>query len=232
MRLPPAHRHHRHSGQASCSKATVCNILKTFSANTSSSPAPLRFLVSFQVATRTYNGHMLRRQDTTGSFITFEGAATANCLESLLYSINALGQLSVTDGRIFSFSKRVGSARFVPSTSVGGISTTWELSGPTLRFDNSTFLNGTATLCLDTLSNTIEVYYLEAPPITCSPVVLTVASRQYFFHTISLLPNAKQCRYALESNKHPVTLLFRIQKICPPVLSRHLLQRTSQPLAR
>lgn len=176
---------------SSLSLIATLSLLKLSSTATSSSPPPPRFLVSFQVASSTSNGLMLRRQETTGSFITSEGAPTADCLQSPLYSINALGQLLVADGRVFSFSKSLRSARFTPSNSLGDISTTWKPSGATLNFDNSIFLNGTATPCLDSLSNTIEVYYLETPPTFCSTVVLTIVPRQYLPYQRSLMPNKK-----------------------------------------
>lgn len=161
-------------------KLPPCHLLKCFSEHSSAATSPGQFLVTFQTMSNTDHGHVRRRQNTAGNYIDGNGAATASCLASPTYFINNLGQLSTPDGRVISASKDAGFSRFVPSTTVSDISTTWKLSGSTLSFHNGTFLNGIATLCLNIVSDQVEMYYFAVPRPTCSMIALTIAPCQYY----------------------------------------------------
>ena len=96
-----------------------------------------------------------------------------NCLASTIYHLNSDGQLSAANGEIYSTTEGVVSEPFIPSAVVGNISTTWQLSGGVLSFNNDAFLNGSASLCMDPISENIEIYFLAVPPSSCIPIFLT-----------------------------------------------------------
>jgi len=113
--------------------------------------------------------------DQRQKFIKADGTTTEDCNTSNIYTLNFEGQLSVQSGAIYSISNGVTSEPFVPSTSPGSITTTWELSDSSIQWNNELFLidNGTAALCLDGQTNQVNVYFLTIPPATCTPVFLT-----------------------------------------------------------
>ena len=81
----------------------------------------------------------------------------------------------------YSTSGNVTSAPFVPSSTVGNISTTWELVAGTLSWENSLFYNGTASLCTDP-TGVVQAYFLAPIPIGCTPISLSQTSGQWVPH--------------------------------------------------
>jgi len=133
------------------------------------------FVVNFQATSRPNSGARRIRQTKVQGFITPDGNSTENCTQSTIYDVNSAGVLSLDDGEVYSTSTGISSILFAPASDVGNITTTWQFSGDTLRWNNEAFLNGTAALCLDQGSNAIYAYFLSVPPASCTPVELRTA---------------------------------------------------------
>ena len=146
------------------------------SAPSSSSPPVSEFLVGFQTASNSRVRKLRRDTGITSGFITPAGTVTSDCTQSDVCYINSQGQLSLVNGATYSTNTGVASEPFVPSTSPGTISTTWQLSGTVVKWNHVGFLNGTAALCLDPTSGTVQVYFTSPPPTSCISVILTSVS--------------------------------------------------------
>ena len=136
--------------------------------------APPGFLVTL---TSDINRPVHRRADP--SFLASNGTVTSNCHLSTTYSLTAGNQLSATDGSIFSTSPDIKYQPFVTNNTTGSISTTWQLFGNYLIWKNNAFQNGTASLCVDSTSKTIYVYFADPVPESCTPVYLTTLPGEY-----------------------------------------------------
>ena len=77
----------------------------------------------------------------------------------------------------YSTSEGIVSAPFAPSSSVGDISTTWQLDAGTLSWKNDNFLNDTAGLCSDS-TGMVQAYFLAPMPSDCVPISLNQAPGQ------------------------------------------------------
>ena len=133
------------------------------------STTPAGFLVGFQPSNRI--APQLRRRQALQGYITPDGQLTSDCSASPILAVTPEGELSAADGEIYSTSQGTESGPFIASSSPGNISTIWQLSDGTLRFNNASFLNGAASICAN--GGSVEAYYLIEPPPTCSPGVLT-----------------------------------------------------------
>lgn len=138
------------------------------------------FLISYQAPG---NSPLLRRD--VESFPTLDGHSTSACIHSPLFNLDSAGQLSVVNAgtsMTYSSSPGVISALFAPSGNVGNISTTWQLTAGTLSWQNSLFVNGTASLCSDP-TGAIQAYFLAPIPANCTAISLTQASGQNISHS-------------------------------------------------
>ena len=149
------------------------------SVSVSSTPSstPAGFLISFSAPS---NSRMHRRDVTL--FPSLGGQSTSACIHSPLFTVNSLGQLSVVNAgtsMTYSTSGDVTSAPFAPSSTVGNVSTTWELAGGTLSWNNSLFYNGTASLCTDA-TGVVQAYFLAPIPADCTPISLSQTSGLWF----------------------------------------------------
>ena len=133
------------------------------------STTPAGFLVGFQPSNPI--APQLRRRQALQGYITPDGKLTSDCSASPILAVTPEGELSAADGEIYSTSQGTESGPFIASSSPGNISTIWQLSDGTLRFNNASFLNGAASICAN--GGSVEAYYLIEPPPTCSPGVLT-----------------------------------------------------------
>ncbi|KAL2049355.1 hypothetical protein ABVK25_010365 [Lepraria finkii] len=138
----------------------------------SSSPPVSEFLVGFQTVPNSRLRKLRRNTGITSGFITPAGTVSSDCTRSDVCYINSQGQLSLVSGATYSTNTGVASEPFVPSTSPGTISTTWQLSGTVAKWNHAGFLNGTAALCLDLTFGTVQVYFNSPPPTSCIPVIL------------------------------------------------------------
>ena len=148
------------------------------------SSTPAGFLINYQAPS---NSRLLRRD--VEMFPTLDGQSTSACILSPLFKVDPAGQLSVVNAgtpMTYSTSPGISSAPFAPSSETGNISTTWQLVGGTLSWQNSLFLNGTAALCTDA-TGAVQAYFLAAIPDDCTPISLTQASGQCISH-----PNDEQ----------------------------------------
>ena len=133
------------------------------------STTPAAFLVGFQPSPPT--APQFRRRQALQGYITPDGKLTSDCSASPILAVTPEGELSVADGEIYSTSQGTEYGPFIASSDPGNISTIWQLSDGTLRFNNASFLNGVASICTNGVS--VEAYYLIEPPPTCSPGILT-----------------------------------------------------------
>ncbi len=133
------------------------------------STTPAAFLVAFQPSNSI--APQLRRRQALQNYITPDGKLTSDCSASPILAVTPKGELSAADGEIYSTSQGTESGPFIASSNPGNISTIWQLSDGTLRFNNASFLNGAASICAN--GGSVEAYYLIEPPPTCSPGVLT-----------------------------------------------------------
>ena len=143
------------------------------------SSTPVGFLISYQAPG---NSRLLRRD--VEMYPTLNGQSTSACIHSPLFNVDPAGQLSVVNAgtsMTYSTSPGVVSAPFAPSSSVGNISTTWQLAGGTLSWTNSLFYNGTASLCTDA-TGTVQAYFLAPVPDDCTPISLSEAPGLYIPH--------------------------------------------------
>ena len=131
------------------------------------SATPPTFLVGFQPSLPI--PPQLRRRQVQ-EYITPDGQLTSDCSASAILAVTPEGELSAGDGGIYSTSQGTESGPFIASRYPGGISTTWQVSDGTLRFNNASFHNGAASICAS--GGLVEAYYLIEPPPTCSPGVL------------------------------------------------------------
>ena len=133
------------------------------------STTPAAFLVGFQPSNPI--APQLRRRQALQGYITPDGQLTSDCSASSILAVTPEGELSAADGEIYSTSQGTESGPFIASSNPGNISTIWQLSDGTLRFNNASFLNGAASICAN--GGSVEAYYLIEPPPTCSPGILT-----------------------------------------------------------
>ena len=132
------------------------------------STTPPSFLVGFQPSNPI--APQLRRRQILQEYVTPDGKLTSDCSASAQLAVTPAGELSAGDGGIYSTSQDTESGPFIASSNPGNISTTWQVSDGTLRFNNASFLNGAASICAT--GSSVEAYYLIEPPQTCSPGVL------------------------------------------------------------
>lgn len=136
--------------------------------NPSSTPAG--FLIAFSAPG---TSRLLRR--AVEMYPTLNGESTSACIHSPLFNVNPAGQLSVVNAgtsMTYSTSSGVVSAPFAPSSSVGNISTAWQLTEGTLSWENALFNNGTASLCTDA-TGAVQAYFLAPIPDDCTPISLS-----------------------------------------------------------
>lgn len=140
----------------------------TPSPSASPSATPPSFLAGFQPSLPILP--QIRRRQSIQEYITPDGQLTSDCSASAILAVTPEGELSAGDRGIYSTSQGTESGPFIASINPGDISTTWQVSDGTLRFNNASFLNGAASICA--ASSSVEAYYLTVPPPTCSPGVL------------------------------------------------------------
>ena len=118
------------------------------------------------------NSRLRRGADISLRYITSNGKLTPYCDLSPTNSLIQNGQLAIQDGAIYSTSKGVKFMPFIPSPSPGNVSTTWKLSHGFLKWNNKAFFNGTALVCSDVASDTVEIYFSAPPPTSGARVTL------------------------------------------------------------
>lgn len=136
------------------------------------------FLLSYQLATNNAQNALSRRQTPAEGYITLGGKGTEACHSSALCFLDGEGRLSADNGTIYSTDADIISQPFAPSSSIGSIATTWQLEGGLLQWINASFSNNAASLCIDTISDTVEVYFLTIPSSSCIPIALSIAPRK------------------------------------------------------
>ena len=64
------------------------------------------------------------------------------------------------------------SSPFAVAAQLGSISTLWTIEGNNLVWKNGNFSDGEAIICMS--GSVILVYFTEAPPSDCTPIVLSL----------------------------------------------------------
>lgn len=125
-----------------------------------------------------------RRQTSTifSGYATSSGQTSANCHDSMIYTLSASGTLSAGGDTVFSTSQGIAYQRFNASTEIQNIYATWQVSNQTvlwtknlyntLVWNNNMFSNNTAAFCV--IHGVLRVYFLFPPLQDCMPVSLAV----------------------------------------------------------
>lgn len=120
-----------------------------------------------------------KRQSESSYYVNTNGTITSDCSVAPMYAINN-GVLTATVNNVsyyYSTSPGVAYAKFVPSTSVGSISTTFSASSSgLLTWSNSQFFNGQAQFCSLSDGTVYAVFQQNAAPSGCYYISLTVFS--------------------------------------------------------
>lgn len=124
------------------------------------------------------------RQTSTifSGYATASGETSANCHDSLVYSLSDSGILSAGSGTVFSTSQGTVYQRFNASANIHDIYATWQVSNQTvmwtnnlyntLVWNNNLFSNDTASFCV--IHGVVRVYFLFQPLPDCVPVNLAI----------------------------------------------------------
>ena len=124
-----------------------------------------------------------RRQTGGSSYLGSNGGLTTSCTTANTYSLQN-GQLFATiNGTVEQYSTSAGVtyAQFLPSASVGTITTTFSLGAKgDLLWSNSAFYNGNALFCILPSGSIIVVFSLGAQPSGCVFIDLTISDGMSF----------------------------------------------------
>ncbi|MCJ1318192.1 hypothetical protein MMC15_003520 [Xylographa vitiligo] len=119
----------------------------------------------------------LRRQNSGGTYLGFNGTLTTSCSSASTYTLSN-GQLyEQTNGSTseFSAASGIGYEYFVPSASPASITTTFSLgAGGSLQWINNGFFNGNALFCVLSDGSIIAVFTQNAEPSGCDFVDITI----------------------------------------------------------
>lgn len=110
--------------------------------------------------------------------MTLDGTSIDECQNAAVLFLNPEPQLTTSDGTVYSTSEGVASQAFVPSTTVGAISTSWQSINGTLQRNNDSFVNHAASFCLE--NDIIEAYFTKVPPSASDSIELSTVPREYF----------------------------------------------------
>ena len=113
----------------------------------------------------------------TQYFITLDGRATTDCHQATKFTINQKNQLVAVNGAIYATSPGVTSQQFVPTFYPSSLTSSWQLSNGIVSWRNESFQNGAAVACVNQQSN-VQLYFLAAPPSTCTILTFRQAARK------------------------------------------------------
>ena len=119
-----------------------------------------------------------KRRRQAGSFVGYNGRTTTSCTQASVLTIyNGQLFISYANGTVAQFSANAGDAydNFIPSTTLGSITTTFSLSqSGTLLWNSPSFFNGNALFCLLPSGTIVAVFQQGAQPTSCDFIDLTI----------------------------------------------------------
>jgi len=147
-----------------------------------------------------------RRQQPSifSGYVTPSGQTSANCHDSMIYSLSDSGTLSAGGGTVFSASPGTVYQRFNASADIQSIYAVWQVSNQTIMWNNNLyktlvwnnklFSNNTATFCVT--HGVVRVYVTNAPLQDCMPVGLAILPSTVTNPVEIVIANVHQCRRA------------------------------------